>query len=239
MAKALDANIGPVHGPQAEPDGVSPMFRFPHELLTFRFVELLTRTPTPRPLRSSSWGYGFFADPSPGSSGDCTMPTTPGITNPRAANSHRVQALDRSSDCAMPTTPGVPNPLSSKLPWGRALADPASAPCPQPLASPSLGLLIPVGVQAQSRSSVCAMPRHHQSSSYHSRGARAIPVPATAPCPQPLAFPIPDSRRVRAPADPASAPLPSAPGSSRPRDAGPRRVPAASGPALCSTPIGC
>ena len=176
------------------------MFRFPHELLAFRFVELLTRTPTPRPLRSSSCGYGFLADPSPGSSGDCAMPTTPGITNPGAANPHRVQALAdpasapyprplasrilelpipagsepwqfqrlrhahdpwhhqsssskfpwgpsprRSGDCTMPTTLGVPNPRAVDSRGFQALAAPATAPCPQPLASPILELSIPVG----------------------------------------------------------------------------------------------
>ena len=97
VAKALDANIGPVRGPRAKPDGDSPTFRIRQALLTFRFAELLTRTPTPRPLRSSSWGYGFFTDPSPRSSGDCAMPTTPGITHPRAANSRGVHALAASA----------------------------------------------------------------------------------------------------------------------------------------------
>ena len=172
MAKALDANIRPVRGPRAEPDGASPTFRFPHELLTFRFVELLTRTPTPRPLRSSSWGYGFFADPSHGRSGDCTVPKAPGVANPHAASPRWVRAsavpatapsprpwrrqssrcksplgpsLGSSGDCAIPTTPGVANPHAASSRWGRALADPATAPCPQPLAFPIFVLSIPVG----------------------------------------------------------------------------------------------
>ena len=192
MANALDANIGPVRGPQAEPDGDFPTFRFPHELLAFRFVELLTHTPTPRPLRFSSCGYGFVADPSPRSSSDCTMPTTPGITNPRAANSRGVQAL----------------------------ADPASAPYPQPLASPILELHVPIGSElwqfqrlrhaldprhhqssscrfpsgpSPNRSSVCAMPTTPGVSNPQAAGSRrvrALADPATAPSPRPLASPI-------------------------------------------------
>ncbi len=176
------------------------MFRIRHALVTFRFVELLTRTPTPRPLRSSSWGYGFLPDPSPRSSSDCPMPTTPGIPTPRTPDSRRVQALavpatapcprplaspilelpipvrsepsqfqrlrhahapwdhqasscrfpwgpssGSSSDCPMPTTPGIPNPQAVNSRQVRALAVPATAPCPQPLASPVLTLQIPVG----------------------------------------------------------------------------------------------
>ena len=164
----------------------------PHELLAFRFVELLTRTPTPRPLRSSSWGYGFVADPSPRSSGDCTLPTTPGITNPRAAISHRVQALP----------------------------DPATAPCPRPLASPILKLQIPTGSElwqiqrlrhahdpwrprssgckfpsgpSPGRSSDCATPTTPGVSNPQGAGSRrvqALTGPAPVPCPRPLASPI-------------------------------------------------
>ncbi len=192
LAKALEANVKAVRQHHATPDGRGPTFRIRQALVTFRFVALLTRTPTPRPLRSSSWGYGFFADPSPRSSSDCPRPTTPGITNPRAANSHRVQAL----------------------------ADPASAPCLRPLASPILTLPIPVGSEPSQIRRLCHNhdPWHPQSSSckfplgpspgssgdctmptthgvpnpraVDSRWARAIPVPATAPCPQPPASPI-------------------------------------------------
>ena len=192
LAEALDANIGPVNWPRAEPDGASPTFRIRQALLTFRFAELLTRTPTPRPLRSSSWGYGFLADPSPRSSGDCPRPTTPGITHPHTLIFRRVLAL----------------------------AAPATAPCPRPLASPILELPIPVGselLQFQ-RPRHAHDPRHHRSSSCRfpwgpsprsssdctipttpgvanpqassSRGVRALAAPATAPCPQPLASPI-------------------------------------------------
>ena len=192
MAKALDANVWPVHRRPAKPDGRGRTFRIRQALLTFRFAELLTRTPTPRPLRSSSWGYGFLADPSPRSSGDCPMPTTPGITNPRAANSRGVQAL----------------------------ADPATAPCPRPLASPILRLPMPVGSQPPQfrRLPHAHNPWYHQSSSLQfppgpshpssgdcpmpttpgvpnlravdSRRVRAMTGPAPVPCPQPLAFPI-------------------------------------------------
>ena len=192
MANALDANIGPVRGPQAEPDERGPMFRIRQGLLTFRFVELLTRTPTPRPLRSSSWGYGFLADPSPRSSSDCTMPTTPRITNPRAANSRGVHAL----------------------------TDPASVPCPRPLASPILELSIPVGSKHSQfrrlrqthnlwrpQSSSCRFPRGPSPRRsgdctmpptpgitdprvVDSRGVQARAAPATAPSPRPLASPI-------------------------------------------------
>ena len=192
MANALDANVWAVPRRPAKPDGTSPTFRIRQALVTFRFVELLTRTPTPRPLRSSSWGYGFLADPSPRSSSDCTMPTTPGITNPRAANSRGVQAL----------------------------AAPATAPCPRPLASPSLRLSIPVGSEPSQIRRLCHThdPWHPQSSScrfpwgpsprsssdcampttpgitnpraVNSRGIRALAVPATAPCPRPLVSPI-------------------------------------------------
>ena len=192
MANALDANVSAVRRHQAEPDGRSPTFRIRQALLTFRFAELLTRTPTPRPLRSSSWGYGFLADPSPRSSSDCTMPTTPGIPNPRAANSRGV----------------------------RALTDPASVPCPQPLASPTLKLRIPIGSEPKQfqRLHHAHDPWHHQSSSCKfpwgpspvssgdctmpttpgitnpqaasSRRVRALAVPASAPCPRPLVSPI-------------------------------------------------
>ena len=173
MAKAIDANIGAVHRPLAEPDGSFPTFRIRQELLTFRFVELLTRTPTPRPLRSSSWGYGSYANPSPGSSGDCAIPTTPGITNPGAPNSHRVRALTdpesvpcprpprhhqssrcrfpwgpspgSSGDCTMPTTPSITNPHAAGSRGVQALSAPATAPSPGPLASPIPKLQVPVG----------------------------------------------------------------------------------------------
>ncbi len=185
MANALDANIGTVRGPQAEPDGRSPTFRIRQALLTFRFVELLTRTPTPRPLRSSSWGYGFLADPSPRSSSDCTMPTTPGITNPRPANSHRVQALTA----------------------------PASVPCPRPLASPSLRLPIPVGSEPSQTRRLCHThdPWHPQSSRCRfpwgpSSGSSGVcPMPTTPGVTKPQ---VVNSRRVQAPAAPATAPCP-------------------------------
>jgi len=65
-------------------------------------MELLTRTPTPRPFRSSSWGYGYSADPTPRSSSDYAMPTTPGIPTPQAAHFPRFQAL------TAPATPRCP-----------------------------------------------------------------------------------------------------------------------------------
>ena len=180
VAKALDANIGPVRGPRAEPDGDSPTFRIRQALVTFRFVELLTRTPTPRPLRSSSWGYGFFADPSPGSSRVCTMPTTPGITNSRAANSREV----------------------------RAQTDPASAPSPRPLAFPILELQVPVGSEPWQLRRL-----HHAHNPWRSQSSCC--------------------RFLSGPSDGSSGDcaIPDAPGDSRPRDAGPRGIPAAPGPA--------
>ena len=149
-------------------------------------MELLTRTPSPRPLRSSSWGYGFFRDPSPGSSGECAMPTPPRITNPEAEDSHRVRALPDPASAPCPQPLAVTKPQAEYFHEVRALADPATAPCPQPLASPSLEIQIPVGSKlwqisasapspqpwrfqasgcrfpccpSDDRSSVCAMPR--------------------------------------------------------------------------------
>ena len=168
------------------------MFRIRHALVTFRFVELLTRTPTPRPLRSSSWGYGFLPGPSPRSSSDCAIPTTPGIPNPQAANSRGIQAL----------------------------TDPASVPYPRPLGSPILELSIPVGSEPWQfqRLRHAHNPWHPQSSSWQiplgpsprsssvcaipttpgvpnpqgpiSRQVQALTAPATAPFPRPLASPI-------------------------------------------------
>ena len=173
--------------------GPSPTFRIPHELLTFRFVELLTRTPTPRPLRSSPWGYGFFADPSPSSSGDCTMPTTLGITNPGTPNSHRVQALTDPASVPCPRPPGVPNPQVAGSRGVQALTDPASVTYPEPLASPFLKLQVPVRSEPSQvrRLHHAHNPRHHQSSRCAgSRGFQALAAPASAPSPRPLAFPI-------------------------------------------------
>ena len=274
MANALDANVKAVHRPPAKPDGRGPTFRIRHALVTFRFVELLTRTPTPRPLRSSSWGYGFWADPSPRSSSDCPIPTTPGIPKPQAVNSRRVRALaapatapcprplaspslklsipagskpsqfqrlrhthdpwdpqasscqfppgpsPRSSgDCPMPTTPGIPKPQAVNSRRVRALAAPATAPCPRPLGSPSLKLSIPAGSEPSQlrRLPHAHDPWHPQSSSCQfpqgpsprsssdcavpttpgipnpqvadSRGVQALAVPATAPCPRPPVSP--------------------------------------------------
>ena len=144
------------------------------------------------PWRSQSSGCQFPWGPSSGSSSDCAMPTTPGVPNPRAVNSRGV----------------------------RALAVPATAPCPRPLAFPILGLSIPVGSELwqfqrlrhahdpwRSQSSGCQFPWGPSSGSssdcampttpgvpnpraVNSRGVRALAVPATAPCPRPLAFPI-------------------------------------------------
>ena len=185
MANALDANVRAVHRHQAKPDGRGPTFRLRHALLTFRFVELLTRTPTPRPLRSSSWGYGFLPDPSPRSSGDCSMPTTPGITNPQA-------------------------PISGGI---RALADPATAPYPRPQASPSLELPIPAGSELWQfrRLRHTHNPWHHQASSCRFPWG---PSPrSSSDCTMPTAPGIThpqvvESRGVQAPANPASAKCP-------------------------------
>lgn len=194
MARALDANVWAVSRPLAKPDGPRRTFRIRHALVTFRFVELLTRTPTPRPLRSSSWGYGFLPNPSPRNSSDCPMPTTPGITNPQAADSRGV----------------------------RALAAPVTAPCPRPLASPILELPIPVRSELwqlrrlhhahhlwRPQSSSCRLPSGPSPRSsgdcaipttpgvtnpraVNSRGVRALTGPAPVPYPRPLASPSPE-----------------------------------------------
>lgn len=161
------------------------MFRIRQALVTFRFVELLTRTPTPRPLRSSSWGYGFLPDPSPRSSSDCSIPTTPGIPNPRATNSHGV----------------------------RALAAPASAPCPRPLASPILKLRYPVRSEPWQirRLRHTHAPWHPQASSCRfpwgpsPRSSSDCPMPTTPGIPNPR---VVDSRWVRALTGPAPVPYP-------------------------------
>ena len=172
MAKALDANVWPVHRPQAKPDGRGRTFRIRQALVTFRFVELLTRTPTPRPLRSSSWGTGSWPIralavpatapcPQPLASPILELPISVGSEpsqirrlrhahNPRHHRSSSCRfpwgpSPRSSSDCTMPTTPSVANPHAASSRWVRALADPATAPCPQPLAFPIFVLSIPVG----------------------------------------------------------------------------------------------
>ena len=184
MAKALDANVWAVHQRPAKPDGSSPTFRIRHALVTFRFVELLTRTPTPRPLRSSSWGYGFLADPSPRSSSDCTVPTTPGI--------------HQASSCRFPV-------------GSKPLAVPATAPCRRPLVSPILELPIPVGSEPSQIRRLCHThdPWHPQSSSCRFPWS---PSPgSSSDCPMPTSpgitkSQVVNSRRVQAPAAPATAP---------------------------------
>ena len=172
MAKALDANVWPVHRPQAKPDGRSSMFRIRHALVTFRFVELLTRTPTPRPLRSSSGGTGScpIRAPAVPATAPCPRPLAfpiLGLSIPVGSELWQFQRLRHahdpwrsqssgcqfpwgpssgsSSDCAMPTTPGVSNPHAASSRRVRALAVPATAPCPRPLVSPIRRLSIPVG----------------------------------------------------------------------------------------------
>ena len=167
------------------------MFRIRQALVTFRFVELLTRTPTPRPLRSSSWGYGFPADPSPRSSSDYPMPTTPGIPNPQAPDSRRVQAL------AVPATAPYPRPLGSPI---LKLSIPVRSELSQfrrlrhthnPWHPQAASLLFPQGPSSGS-SSDCAIPTTPgipKPQVPDSRGVRALAVPATAPYPRPLASP--------------------------------------------------
>lgn len=101
----------------AEPDRQVPRRRRTRGFRAFRFAELLTRPPIPRHIQSSSWGHGFFVRPSPGSSGDCSMPTPPGVARPPRVRSRRVQAL----------------------------AAPASAPCPRPLGFPDCVVVVPAG----------------------------------------------------------------------------------------------
>ena len=100
-----------------EPDRQVPRRRRPRGFRAVRFAELLTRPPIPRHLKSSSWGNGFFVRPSPGSSGDCPMPTPPGSPPPPHDRSRRVQAL----------------------------AVPATAPCPEPLGFPDRVMVVPAG----------------------------------------------------------------------------------------------
>ena len=94
----------------SEPERRRRTWRRPIGLPAFRFAELLTRTPTPHPVRSSSWGYGFFIHPSPSSSGDCPVPTAPGIPRPRHGRSRRVHAL------VVPATAPYPRPLATPIP---------------------------------------------------------------------------------------------------------------------------
>ncbi len=130
---------------------------------------------------SSDFPWG----PSPRSSSDCPMPTTPGITKPQAPISHGVQAL----------------------------AAPATAPCPRPLASPSLKLRFPMGSKPSQlqRLPHAHDPWHHQASSSDfpwgpsPRSSSDCPMPTTPGIPDPRAV---DSRRVQALTGPAPVPCP-------------------------------
>ena len=137
------------------------------------------------------------------------MPTTPGVHQSSSCRFPLGPSVGRSGDCAMPTIPGIPNPRRCQFPWG-----------PSP-----------------DRSGVCATPLTLGVPNPQAAGSRrvqALTGPAPAPCPRPLAFPILELsipvgsepwqiRRLRH--------ARSIPGGSRPRDAGPRRIPAAPGPA--------
>ena len=117
MANPLDANITAEPRHPAEPDRDDRGSRIRDALVTFRFAELLTRPPIPRHIQSLSWGDGFVVRPSPGSTGDCSLPTAP----------------------------GSPPPPHDRSPWVQALAAPASAPFPRPLGFPDRVVEIPAG----------------------------------------------------------------------------------------------
>ena len=190
---------GPCSGLRPNLMGQAERFALRHALVTFRFVELLTRTPTPRPLRSSSWGYGFLPDPSPRSSGDCTMPTTPGITNPQAAMGFPQGPSPRS----------CPDRVRLQFP---------TASCPRPRASPILELSIPVGSEPSQfrRLHHAHDPGHHQSS--------RLPIPVGSEPSQlqrlrhthdpwhPQVLKLSNSRRGPSPRSSSDCPMPTPPG---------------------------
>ena len=171
MAKELDANVWAVHRPQAKPDGRSPTFRLRQALLTFRFAELLTRTPT----RILVLG---------------------------------VRVLGRSKPWQFQRLHHAHNPWHRQS-WRnsrsvQALTVPATAPCPQPPASPILELQIPIGSKPQQIRRL-----RHAHDPWRSKPCH----PSSGDCTMPTTPGVPnlravDSRRVRAPADPASAPHP-------------------------------
>ncbi len=185
MARTLDANIRALAARPAEPDREARGFRIRDAPATFRFAELLTRPPNPRHIQSSSWGDGFFDRPSPGSSGDCSLPTPPGIARPRHGRSRWVQAL------AVPTTAPCPKPLgfpdrvpvvpAGSEPWQFQRLPRARSPCD----SPTVPWKFPRGPSPGS-SGGCPVPRAPgipRPRSRHSRRVRAFAVPATAPRP--------------------------------------------------------
>ena len=185
MGHPRDANIGAVSLCPAEPDRDAPTFRIRDALATFRFAELLTRPPIPRHIQSSSWGDGFFVRPSPGSSGDCSMPTPPEIARPRHGCSRRVQAL----------------------------AVPASAPCPRPLGLPDRVLIVPAGSEPAQvrRLPRASSPRASPTASLAFRRGPSPGRSSDRPRPRAPRLPRPrsrHSRRVRAFAVPATAPRP-------------------------------
>ena len=212
MANPIDANITAEPRSSTEPDRDAPTFRFRLELLTFRFAELLARPPIPRHFQSSSWGDGFFVSPSPGSSGDCSMPTPPWDSPTVSWSFPRGPSPGSSSDCPVPRAPGLPRPCHDRsrggpspgssghcrlhrapgLPrpcrdrsrWIQALEVPATPPCRHPLAVPSRSGVMPQG------------PRTHRS------GASATPQLAAAASrtlPGPVSFrPAPRQRRRQA-----------------------------------------